>query len=300
MIPPPAHQHAVQCPMGIQDREYYRQDADSPRAGGRNVGGMRLLNVTTWLIAINVAVFLLDALLFRSGIVYVFGQAIVDGAVREVLLPLAEYQQLETAGRAQGYSAMGPIEAWGYFSFSTAVGGLQLWRWITFQFLHASLGHIFGNMLGIYFFGPLIEQHLGRRRFLAFYLLCGMAGPVVFLFFALTGILGSSLTSPMIGASAGVFGILLAAAQIAPRATVMLLFPPIPMQLRTLALLLLGLAAYTVFTQGRNAGGEAAHLGGAALGYLLIRNPGLLNWAEGRSRRLGSGATGNMTYHGWR
>jgi membrane associated rhomboid family serine protease len=286
--------------MGIQDRQYYRQDPGPARAGGFGVGRMHLWNVTTWLIAINVAVFLIDALLLRSGAAYIFAQAIVDGAVREVLLPLAEYRQLEAAGQARGYSAMGPMEAWGYFSFSTAIGGLQLWRWITFQFLHASLGHILGNMLGIYFFGPLIEQHLGRRRFLAFYLLCGMAGPVVFLVFALMGVLGSSLASPMIGASAGVFGILIAAAQIAPRTTVMLLFPPIPMQLRTLALLLLALAAYTVFTQGRNAGGEAAHLGGAALGFLLIRRPSLLNWADGSFRRLGSDTTGNMTYHGWR
>jgi membrane associated rhomboid family serine protease len=233
--------------------------------------------------------------------VYIFAQVLTDGQLRDAVLPLEQFQALEAAGRARGLSAMGPLEAWSYFSFTTAVGGLQVWRWITFQFIHAGLGHIFGNMLGLYFFGPMIEQYLGRRRFLAFYLLCGMAGPVVYLFFAATGILGMSPGSPMVGASAGVFGILLAAAQIAPRTTVMLLFPPIPMQLRTLALVLLGLAAYTVFTQGHNAGGEAAHLGGAALGYLLIRNPRLLNWAEGGFKRLGGAkADSNMTYHGWR
>ena len=265
------------------------------------IGGMRMWSVTTWLIAINVAVFLLDALLLRAGIGYVHGLvALEGGGVGQAIVPYDEFRELEAAGAMRGLDAMGFIERWCYFSFTTAVGGFQVWRWITFQFMHASLGHIFGNMLGLYFFGTMIEQYLGHRRFLAFYLLCGIAGPLVYLCFAFTGILGTSLSTPMVGASAGVFGILLAAAQVAPRTTVMLLFPPIPMQLRTLALVLLAIAAYTVFTQGRNAGGEAAHLGGAALGFFLIRRPELLNWAQRLPKLPGRKGPSNMTYHGWR
>jgi membrane associated rhomboid family serine protease len=288
--------------MGIQDRHYYREGPGPSSSGGLGVGSMSMWSITTWLIVINVAVFVLDGLLFRSGLVYVFAAVMTEGGIRDAVLPLADYRALEAAGRARALSPfpMGPLEAWGYFSFTTAVGGLQVWRWITFQFLHASLGHIFGNMLGLYFFGSMIEQYLGRRKYLAFYLLCGIAGPIVYLFFAMTGILGTSLATPMVGASAGVFGVLMAAATVAPNTTVMLLFPPIPMKLRTLALVLLGIAAFTVFTQGHNAGGEAAHLGGAALGFLLIRNPRLLGWAEGGFRRLPGAKSSNMTYHGWR
>lgn len=290
--------------MGIQDRDYYRQES-APGGGpgiGGTIGAMRWWSVSTWLIAICIGVFVLDALMYRSGMIYVLAVTRAeDGGLRDVIVPFEEFRQLESAGRAGGIKGMGPLEAFGYFSFTKAFASMQAWRLITFQFLHASLGHLFGNMLGLYFFGGLIERYLGRWRFLAFYLLCGIAGPIVYLFFALTGILGTSLATPMIGASAGVFGILIAAAQIAPRTTVMLLFPPIPMQLRTLALVLLAIAAFTVFTQGENAGGEAAHLGGAALGFLLIRQPQLLNWADrGFLRRLRGPGAPKMTYHGWR
>lgn len=297
--------------MGIQDRDYYRDDS---RAGGRagpgtmasHLGQMRCWRVATWLIAINVAVFVIDAILLQSGIGYVRVLiSLENGAVGQAIVTLAQYQELAARAPVQVIGGMGPIDRWGYFSVDTAVAGLQVWRWITFQFLHAGIGHLLGNMIGLYFFGPVIEDFLGRRRFLAFYLLCGIAGPVIYLVFALMGILQTSPITPLIGASAGVFGILLAAAQVAPRAQVMLLFPPIPMQLRTLAYVLLAIAAYMVFTQGRNAGGEAAHLGGAALGFFLIHNPRYLNWAENLSpRRLfargNRGGTGDMKYHGWR
>jgi hypothetical protein len=90
----------------------------------------------------------------------------------------------------------------------------------------------------------------------------------------------------LVGASAGIFGILLAAARIAPDTQVMLLFPPIPIQLRTLAWIFVGIAVYTVLTAGNNAGGQAAHLGGAALGYVLIRRPSVLNFADGLGGKL--------------
>lgn len=283
--------------MGVQDRDYYRDDPRRHPYGvgvggpgvGSTVGSMKWWSVTTWLIVINIAVFVIDGLLGAANISYV---------------RLVSYQ-----GQVIGVP-MGFIERWGYFSVDTAIYGLQIWRWISFQFLHAGLGHIFGNMLGLYFFGPLIEAELGRRRFLAFYLICGICGPLVYCAFAFTGFLETTAATPLVGASAGVFGILIAAALTAPDIQVMLLFPPIPMKLRMLAWVLIGIAAFTVFSEGYNAGGEAAHLGGAAAGFLLIRNPRWLNWAEPdwlrtklRSRRLpenDSSGKSNMKYRGWR
>ncbi len=238
--------------MGIADRDYYRDDP--PR--GTGVGGLAAWNVTTWIIALNVAVFVIDLLLQNTALAY--------------RVPVNNYQ----------YTLEGPLEHWGYFSTATAIRGGQVWRFITFQFLHGGISHIVGNMLGLYFFGPMIEDYLGRKRFIAFYLLCGAAGPVMYLLFQLLGVLNVNAYTPLIGASAGVFGVLIGGAQIAPNVTVMLLFPPIPMKLKTLAWALLALAAYTVFTRGHNAGGEAAHLGGAAVGYWLISHPRLLKFAE--------------------
>jgi rhomboid family protein len=234
--------------MGLYDREYVRRPAD-----GSSVGRLPVWSVSTWLIVINVAVFVLDGMLGR------------------------------------GFYRVG------YFSAATAIWGLQVWRFITFQFLHANVSHIFFNMLSLYFFGPLVESYLGRRRFLAFYLLCGAAGAGMYLVLWQIGFLDAgrhappeagaygSLVgayTPLVGASAGIFGVLIAGAAIAPDARVMLLFPPIPMRLKVLAWILLGLAVFTILTSGRNAGGEAAHLGGAALGAVLIRRPQWLNFAE--------------------
>jgi membrane associated rhomboid family serine protease len=102
-----------------------------------------------------------------------------------------------------------------------------------------------------------------------------------FLLFYELHIASAGRNAGLIGASAGVFGILVAAAQVLPNATV-LIYGFIPARLRTVALVLLGVAIYTVFTNGRNAGGEAAHLGGAAVGYLLIRNQRWLGVFGGR------------------
>jgi membrane associated rhomboid family serine protease len=65
----------------------------------------------------------------------------------------------------------------------------------------------------------------------------------------------------------------------------MLLFPPIPMQLRTLAWVMVAIAVATVFFNAGNAGGEAAHLGGAVVGYLLIQRPQVLNVFAFRPKR---------------
>jgi membrane associated rhomboid family serine protease len=90
---------------------------------------------------------------------------------------------------------------------------------------------------------------------------------------------------PLVGASAGIFGVLVAGAILAPDVTIMFIFPPVPIQLKYLALILVGWAAYTALSGGYNAGGQAAHIGGAALGYLLIRHPHVLNFVEPRSQR---------------
>ncbi|MFQ5517842.1 MAG: rhomboid family intramembrane serine protease, partial [Acidimicrobiia bacterium] len=58
---------------------------------------------------------------------------------------------------------------WGSFSVTKAIGSLQLWRFVTYQFIHANFFHVFFNMLAVYFFGPIMERWWGSRRFLIFY-----------------------------------------------------------------------------------------------------------------------------------
>jgi membrane associated rhomboid family serine protease len=228
--------------MGIYDRDYYR---DAPPRGGFGVFSMA--SVTTWLIVLNVACFFLDQM------------------SRSVLL--------DDYGRPLALRA--PVFEWGAFSKVTAVEHFQVWRFVSFQFLHANLGHLFSNMLSLYLFGPIVESYFGRRRFTAFYLLCGCSGAVGYMLLLLAGVLHGD-DVPLVGASAGIFGVLVAGAMLAPNVTIMLLFPPIPMQLKYLAMMLVAWAAYTAFTNGQNAGGQAAHLGGAVVGYALLRHPQVL------------------------
>ena len=243
--------------MGIYDRDYYRTPPARPVTP---FGGMRMWTVTTWLIVINFAVFLIDSV-FRLQGWDAYGRRIDTGV----------------------------LTLWGHFSVTTSMYQFQLWRFITFQFLHAGPFHLLFNMFGLFFFGPLIEGYLGPRRFLAFYLLCGVAG--AFGYMVLWGASGMTVEQlqvsavvPLVGASAGVYGVLIAAAQIAPDATV-LVYGIIPVRLRPMAWVLLAVAVYTILTAGNNAGGEAAHLGGAVLGWLLIRNPQVLNLLVPPDRR---------------
>jgi membrane associated rhomboid family serine protease len=244
--------------MGLADREYVR----IPSAGPRGFGSARMWTFNTWLIIINVAVFVLDSLLDHAG----FG-----------------YNIAITVGQNQYVDHMAPLTYWGHFSAYYALWHFELWRFVTFQFLHSGGEHIFFNMLGLFFFGPMIESYLGSRRYLAFYLLCGIAGAVSYLVLWSLHILIDFSWTPLVGASAGIFGVLIAAAQVAPDTTV-LIYGVLPMRLRMMAWILLGIAVYTVFTAGHNAGGEAAHLGGAIAGFALIKNPRLLNFFEFRPR----------------
>lgn len=183
----------------------------------------------------------------------------------------------------------------GRFTIDEAVYGFQIWRVLTYQFLHADFMHILFNMIGLYFFGRLLEQWWGSRRFLAFYLMCGVAGVVPY---TVIGIVAPNLIlnadSPemaqhsgeivrhigLVGASGAIYGILLGCAVLFPQQRVQLLFPPIPMTMRTMAIVFLSLAVLSVLAGSPNTGGELAHLGGAALGFFLVKRPSLLNWAD--------------------
>lgn len=172
----------------------------------------------------------------------------------------------------------------GYFSVDFAIKGGQLWRFLTFQFLHADGMHLLGNMLALFFFGPIVERWWGSKKFTLFYFACGVAGALFYTIMLLSpGLLSSgSITRPMVGASAGIYGILVAVAIIAPNLKVMLYFV-LPVSMRFLAIGVLCFAFYQALTDGANAGGEAAHIGGALLGFIFMRNPRLLSFLDSGS-----------------
>jgi len=174
------------------------------------------------------------------------------------------------------------LRATGRFTVATGLVDGRVWELLTFQFLHGSIGHLLFNSIALYFFGPWMERWWGAARFVGFYLLCGAAGALFYTLLMMIGVLDRTLEVGMVGASAGIYGILIGIARIAPALQVRLLIPPITLTMRQLATVILVIAVGAIaLRMGGNEGGEAGHLGGAILGYLFVRFPKSLGWIGG-------------------
>ena len=145
------------------------------------------------------------------------------------------------------------------------VVALQLWRLVTFQFLHANVIHLFCNMLGLYFLGTTLERSWGSRRFLVFYLVSGAVGGATYV---IASLFGAFSNVPLVGASGGVLAVLVACAILFPQIKLILVLFPVP--IRFAALLFTGLYVMNVLQGGWNAGGDVCHLGGMATGFVWV------------------------------
>lgn len=135
------------------------------------------------------------------------------------------------------------------------------WTLITYMFVHAGFGHVFFNMLALYFFGPQVELRVGGRAFLGLYLVSGLAGALL------------SLVTPfahIVGASGAVFGVMIAFARYWPRATI-LIWGVLPVEARVLVAITTVLALWGGITGAQAGIAHFAHLGGFAGGYLFLR-----------------------------
>jgi membrane associated rhomboid family serine protease len=148
------------------------------------------------------------------------------------------------------------------------VAGFQPWQILTYSFLHAGALHLFFNMFALYMFGSELERLWGPKRFLNLYLASVISA-------ALAQLAVFSLASvepyPTIGASGGVFGLLLAFALYFPSRTVVLLFPPIPMPAWLFVTLYGALELYLGVTGTQAGVAHFAHLGGMFGAWLLIQ-----------------------------
>ena len=219
--------------MGLYDRDYTKADYESGShyAPHRRMAFPKITPVVKWLLIINASVFI----------------------VTFVIPPIKDF-----------------FFQW-FSVFPASVGmSLQLWRQVTYQFLHSvgGFGHIFWNMLFLYFFGTMLEPHWGSRKFLTFYLICGAAGGVLYPLLALVGWLS---TRPLVGASGAILGVLTATAILFPTSRLLVL-GIFPIRLRILAIILLVVSVLTVLRpqQVDNAGGEAAHLAGIVTGAVYV------------------------------
>ena len=153
-------------------------------------------------------------------------------------------------------------------SFTTFI--TQPWSLISYFFLHLGFTHILWNMLFLYWFGKIIQDNIGNNAVISLYVLGGIIGGLSYM--ALFNIIpyydNRISESLMLGASAGVFSIVAGSATLLPNYTFYLLFLG-PVRIKYIALFYILLSFLDV--TGSNAGGEIAHLGGAMIGYLFIR-----------------------------
>jgi len=217
--------------MGLYDRDYTQENFQSGHghAPHMRIQFPRITPVVKWLLIINIVAFLSGYLIPR------FGIFLLDW-----------------------------FSVWPE-TFGTT---MQIWRYITYQFLHGSLEHIFWNMFVLYFFGTMIENLWGSRKFLTFYLICGTTGGI---FYPILARIGWLPLAHLIGASGSILGMLAAAAILFPR-MVVYIFGVFPLKMYVLAIILVAMSLLSILRPdvSPNAGGEAAHLGGMCAGAIYV------------------------------
>ncbi len=141
------------------------------------------------------------------------------------------------------------------------------WQLLTYSFLHGGMTHLLFNMLGLYMFGQDVERLFGSRFFLFYYFAAVLAAALLHL--AMTAAMGGPPV-PTVGASGGLYGLLLAFGWYFPHRRVMLLIPPIPMSARTLVVVFAVVELFFGVTQTNAGVAHFAHLGGMLGGWLMI------------------------------
>ena len=215
-----------------------------------------LPTVTRYLLVANLIVFLLTSILMRSGI---------------------------------DLNAICGLHYFGAESF-------HWWQPFTYMFLHADLSHIFFNMFAVWMFAPMIEQQWGERRFLVYYLVCGLgaalAQEIVWMLmldnmsatYSAETLAHYAYYMNTIGASGAVFGILFAFGWLYPDVPMFIIFIPVPIRARTFVIIyaLIELFAGLGSVAGISADHVAhfAHLGGFLFGWLLVLFWKKTNWCE--------------------
>lgn len=206
-----------------------------------------------------------------------FGQTLFPPVIRGLLLTnFAVYLLV---------NFIGPVIIPGLQSFINEYFALQYigsgkflpWQLVSYQFLHGGFSHIFFNMLLFWLFGRELEHHWGAKRFLTFYLLSGVGAGIVHI--ALGPIMGfdhsvfdgQEIYGYTIGASGAVYGVMTAFGFSFPTRTLIMFPIPIPMPAKYFVLMLGALALIEGLSRSGGNVAHFAHLGGAVVGYLLLR-----------------------------
>jgi len=147
--------------------------------------------------------------------------------------------------------------------------GFQPWQILTYAFLHGGLTHIFFNLFALWMFGGPVESALGARRFVSLYLACVIGAACAQL--AVIAMFQPDHFYPTVGASGGVFGLLLAFAMFYPQARIALMFIPIPVPAPIFVIGYMIIELFLGITGTQAGVAHFAHLGGALVGFVMIQ-----------------------------
>lgn len=154
-----------------------------------------------------------------------------------------------------------------YCALSLGTPFFHVYQFITYMFLHVNFEHIFFNMFALWMFGRTLEYELGQKRFLTYYMVCGIGAALIQY---LTALAFGEFPLVLVGASGAVMGLLLAFGVLHPNAVIMLLIPPIPMKAKWFVVIY---GVIELFLGWRGVGNVAhfAHVGGMLWGFLLLQ-----------------------------
>jgi membrane associated rhomboid family serine protease len=184
---------------------------------------------------------------------------------------LAFLIELNNAGPLIGWLALWP---YGLFaSLGASYRGSYPffpWQLVTYAFLHGSVLHLFLNMYALWLFGSRLEYLWGGRRFAFYYLTCVIGAALIQLVVSEITLLQGGAAYPVLGASGGVFGLLLAFGVLFPETELLLLFPPIPIKAKWFVLGYGAIELFAGVTGTVEGVAHFAHLGGMLTGWLLL------------------------------
>ncbi|MCC8035810.1 MAG: rhomboid family intramembrane serine protease [Rikenellaceae bacterium] len=166
------------------------------------------------------------------------------------------------------YALPDNAKIWLYANLSLFPIGSRLFmphQLVSYMFMHAGFEHFFFNMFALWMFGRVLEYDLGSRRFLIFYMACGVGAGLIQLAVNMMVPAG-----PTVGASGAIFGILLGFGMLHPNSIIMLLIPPIPMKAKYFVIIYGALELWLGVSGRMDNIAHFAHLGGMVWGFLLL------------------------------
>lgn len=168
------------------------------------------------------------------------------------------------------YGALWPLGTPDYLLETGQVAPFGAWQLVTYAFLHGGFYHLLFNMLGLFIFGTDCERTWGSHRFLFYYAVCAIGAGLVQLLVGSLHVYNNGTPYPTVGASGGVYGVMLAYAWLFPDRSISLLFPPVTLPARTFVIIMAVLTLFNGLGGFMPGIAHFAHFGGMAFGLLVL------------------------------